>query len=318
MNPADCLKTRPKIVAVIGLGVSRLAYGEQICVDGCNTPWQEVWTVNFGGHFLRHDKLWVMDDLRAQAKRIESYGDMLRRHPAPIITSTAYPEYPQSVRFPIEAVVAALGDDFLNSTVAYAIAYALTTGVKELWLFGCDFHYPNQTRAEEGGQCAAYLLGLGRHFGMTFKLPQQTTLLGCYHGVIVGNSVRRPLYGYAKQPFIPEVQDVAQPGQSPRDGEDPGHDRVPAGAGPPHSQPEAGQRAADLDSGRGNLLRERGAGLESARLVLGGLPQDDARAPTAVGPPVAGGGSSPGADGDDPTSPAGTQKIETGSQADRG
>src|SRR3990167_7282242 len=318
MNPADCLKTRPKIVAIIGLGVSRLAYGEQICVDGCKTPWQEVWTVNFGGHFLRHDKLWVMDDLREQAKRIESYGDMLRRHPAPIITSTAYPEYPQSVRFPIEAVVAALGDDFLNSTVAYAIAYALTTGVKELWLFGCDFHYPNQTRAEEGGQCAAYLLGLGRHFGMTFKLPHQTTLLGCYHGVVVGNSVRRPLYGYAKQPFIPEVQDAAQPSQSPRDGKDTGDHGVPVAQGPPHGQPEAGRRADPVDPGRGDLLRERGASPESARLVLGGLSQDDAPASAGVGSPIAGGGSltAPGADGDEPTGQG--QETPAAGQVGRG
>jgi len=49
MHPADCLKTRPKTVALIGLGVSRLAYGEQVCLDGCKTNWDEIWTVNFGG-----------------------------------------------------------------------------------------------------------------------------------------------------------------------------------------------------------------------------------------------------------------------------
>ena len=288
MTPADCLKTRPKIVALVGLGASRLAYGEQVCAEGCKRMWDEVWGVNFGVSIYKHDKLWVMDDLRVQAERLPSYGDALRQHDRPIITSTPYPEFPMSVKFPLEETLTALGDDFLNSTVAYAIAYALTTGVKELWLYGCNFHYPNQTRAEEGGQCAAYLLGLGRHFGMTFRIPGGTTLLGAYHAILVGEGMRRPLYGYAKQPFIPEEKtDGAQSPRSSPDGKDRGDHGVPSSEGPPDRIVAPGPGTADLDTRRGDLLGERGGSQEPAGVVLGGLPKDDGGAPVPVGHPPA-------------------------------
>lgn len=205
MNPADCLKTRPQSVALVGLGASRMMLTEEMCGTKLETHFDETWTVNFGGKIYCHDKLWVMDDIRGQAKAMPAYGRFLQNHDKPIIVSTAYPEFPMAVEFPIKEVVEKLGDDFLNSTVAYAIAWAMVTGVKELTLYGCDFHYPNVTRREEGGQCAAYLLGLARHFGMKFRVPQNTTLLGAYHSQVVGNKCLRPLYGYAIQPFIPSV-----------------------------------------------------------------------------------------------------------------
>ena len=206
-DPADCLKTRPKTVALLGLGVSRSAFEDHVCC-GPNGPedFDEIWTVNYGHWIWRHDKAWVMDDLRGQAQRLPHYGRSLARHDVPIITSTVYPEFPMSVACPTKDIIEHLGDDWLNSTVAYALGYAMMTGVKDLYLYGCDFHYPNQTRAEEGGQNAAYLLGMARHFGMSYHLPPETTLLGAYHAKPVGEKMCRPLYGYAKQPFIPEEE----------------------------------------------------------------------------------------------------------------
>jgi len=215
-DPADCLKTRPERVALLGLGASRMAYGEHICATSCASTWDEVWTVNFGGRVYRHDKLWVFDDLRRQAQAMPAYGYFLATHDRPIITSTPYPEFPMSVRFPIEEVVQKIGDDFLNSTVAYAIAWAMVSGVKELWLYGCDFHYPNQDRKEEGGQCAAYLLGLARHFGMTFKLPNMSTLLAAYQAKPIKGQLVRPLYGYIQHPLLSADGDqpwAASPGE---------------------------------------------------------------------------------------------------------
>lgn len=295
MNPADCLKTRPKSVALMGLGTSHSALVEQVCGLGCKLPWEEVWAVNFGISVFRHDKLWVMDDLREQAARLPEYGDLLRRHDKPIITSASYPEYPMSVDYPLQEVVDKLGDDFLNSTVAYAVAWAMVTGVKELWLFGCDFHYPNQTRAEEGGQCCAYLLGLSRHFGMTFRIPPTTTLLGAYHAKPVQNedktwSLRRPLYGYAKQPYIPqEVLDAsagspqAAAGGSPQVAEDSRHDRPVPGDGDAPGPAVHQRGGVDLDSGRESLLRWRAGGAEPARVGDGRTGETHAGAPAVAG-----------------------------------
>lgn len=201
-SPSDWLATRPKKVAFLGLGASRMAYGEHICSTELSERFDQIWVVNFAMGIYRHDVVWLMDDMRVQATKMPGYGYAMTTHDKPIVTSTVYPEFPMAVRCPVEAIIQKIGDDFLNSTVAYGIAYAMTIGVEELWLYGMDFHYPNQDRREEGGQCAAYLLGLARHFGMTFKLPQQSTLLSCYQAQPVNGTLRRPLYGYAVQPTL--------------------------------------------------------------------------------------------------------------------
>jgi len=184
-------------------------YVDEICASSASIHFDEVWTVNFGGRIYRHDKLWLMDDMRGQAAAIPEYGVMMRRHDKPIITPAVYDEFPMAVRYPVEDVLEFLKDDFLNSTVAYAVAYAMMTGVKTMSLYGCDFYYPNVTRREEGGQCCAYLLGLAKGHGMQFRLPQTSTMLSAYQAKVVsdgngGRKVCRPLYGYLKQPHFTE------------------------------------------------------------------------------------------------------------------
>jgi len=114
-----------------------------------------------------------------------------------VLTSRAYPEFPTSVDYPIREVVAVVGDDVFQNTVGYAIGYALWVGVKELWLYGCDFTYADRHNADQGGQAAAYLIGYARgRFGTSIYIPRSSTLLAAHtieHG-------RRPLYGYAEQP----------------------------------------------------------------------------------------------------------------------
>jgi hypothetical protein len=253
VNPADWLTTRPQKVAFLGLGVSRMAYGEQLCATSMEERFDQVWVCNFGLGIYRHDAVWLMDDMRTQARTMPAYGYAMATHDKPIVTSTVYPEFPMAVRCPVEAIIAKIGDDFLNSTVAYAIAYAMTVGVKELSLYGCDFHYPSQERREEGGQCAAYLLGLARHFGMTFKLPQQTTLLSAYQAQMIDGQLRRPLYGFAVQPAALAADggppDATRHARAPLSADSGHHD----GAAPEgHAVPAAvrGGGPADLPPGR--------------------------------------------------------------------
>ncbi len=204
MTLQEMCETKPKSVTLLGLGISRMAWGDSLVQSALADRRDEVWVVNYGMAIFRHDKVFLMDDMRYQAERLPAYGKVMREHDRPIITSTPYPEFPMSVRYPIEEIVKQIGDDLLNNTVPYAIAYAMCSGVKDIWLYGCDYHYPNSTQREEGGQAAAYLLGMGRHFGMTFHLPEQTTFMGAYTAKNVDGQARRPLYGYIKQPFIPE------------------------------------------------------------------------------------------------------------------
>ena len=225
MRPEEALTTRPKRVALIGLGMSAGEYVTAVTASACGETFDEVWTVNAGLAIFRHDKAFVMDDLRVQAKAMPPYGYALATHDRPIITSQPYPEFPMSVRYPIEPVIEKIGDDFFANTVAYAMAYGILIGVKQLSLYGCDFWYPQQEAREEGGQNAAYLLGMARHFGMSFRLPQSTTLLSAHGAKLVNGRPTRTLYGYAVQPEFPPAPATKETSSEPDASQGP---RVPA------------------------------------------------------------------------------------------
>src|SRR5262245_34629563 len=141
----------PKRACIIALGTSALEYMQQMVGSELKMEFDQIWTVNMGCRIYRHDVLWVMDDLRRLAHDFPAYGQVLAQHDKPIITSEAYPEFPQAIRYPVEEVTDALGDDYLSNTVCFTVAWAMVSGVKDLWLFGCDFWYPNISVREEGG-----------------------------------------------------------------------------------------------------------------------------------------------------------------------
>jgi len=201
VDPKDCLDTRPERVAIVAHGESAYRFILDTVVLTGQPHWDEVWSVNFSANSIQHDKLFQMDDLRLSEQKYKGFRENLGKHNRPIITSTVYPEYPMSVRYPIGKVIHKIQDDFFYNTVCYAIGYALYIGVKELSLYGCDFHYRDKTIAEDGGQNAAYLIGVARGFGCMIKLPVTTTLLAMDQ-VRYGRGMEyaRQLYGYAKQP----------------------------------------------------------------------------------------------------------------------
>ena len=207
--------TEPKRVCIVALGGSsgdfvRQAMSTQLMAK----PYDEVWTLNRGFKGFPHDKLFALDDLRWLAKKDKAYGKMLMAHTKPIVTSTVYPEFPTAVAYPFEEVRQKLNDDiFAVNTVAYMVGYALLKGVKELSIFGADFFYPNGSTAESGGQAVAYLLGLGKFFGMEFKIPGSSTLL--YANTFTqmpGGTVGRPPYGFhRRKELTPEERGLPQP-----------------------------------------------------------------------------------------------------------
>ena len=153
----------PKNVAILGLGASRMSYSShsmRAVHDKGEQKWEEVWTINGGFEVYRHDMVFHMDDLRLTAERLPQYGEALKAHDRPIMTSTPYDEFPSSETYPIKEVVREIGNDFFPSTAVYAIAYAMVFGVKNLYIYGCDFHYKTSFEHEMGGQATTYLLGM--------------------------------------------------------------------------------------------------------------------------------------------------------------
>lgn len=182
--------TSPARVAILGLGPSLEAYVDVVKRLGARASLvDEVWGINAVADVIRCDRVFHMDDVRVQELRAAARPDSniaamlgwLKTHPGPIYTSVPHPDYPGTIAYPLEAVMNAVGGlAYFNSTAAYAVAYAVYLGVQKLYLFGCDFTYPNAHQAEKGRACVEFYLGLGRARGMEIGLPAATSLLdGC-------------------------------------------------------------------------------------------------------------------------------------------
>ena len=193
------LFTRPNRVAIVALGPSYKSFVGEIMGNRSMTGhFDEVWTLNRGFNAFTHDKLFVMDDLKWIEQHNKGYAKFLRNHDKPIITSTAYPNYPMAVEYPIVEVLDTIKDDvFAVNTVAYMVAYAIYIRVKEVYIYGADFVYPNGDTSEFGGQAVAYLCGMMRQFDMIHIIPGDSTLLYANKVKVQPNGKQaRDLYGY--------------------------------------------------------------------------------------------------------------------------
>lgn len=176
----------PEHVVILGLGPSLHTYLDQAKGVGARGKVaDEVWAINALGDVLQCDRVFHMDDVRIQEIRAAALPDSniahmltwLKKHPGPIYTSRAHPDYPGLVEFPLEDVVAATGQGYFNNTAAYAVAYAIYIGVKKISLYGCDYTYPNAHEAEKGRACLEFWLGYAAAKGIKLSMPKHTTLM---------------------------------------------------------------------------------------------------------------------------------------------
>lgn len=190
----------PERVAIVGLGPSLATYVDLTRrLGGRHALADETWVVNALGDVIEHDRVWHMDDVRVQevraaatpASNIAVMLRWLKAHPGPIYTSRLHPEYPGLVELPIEAMLNDLdGMAYFNSTVAWAVAYAIFIKVKSIFLFGIDFTYPNSQDAEKGRACVEFWLGVAMARGIETAVAETSSLTDMCVG--------RPLYGFGK------------------------------------------------------------------------------------------------------------------------
>lgn len=166
---------------------------------------EEVWTVNSLIDTVVGDRGFIMDDLKHIERTYPEWAAKLKHTKQSIITCKAYDDYPTSQAYPIEEVIQCVRDDLFNTTVAYMLGYVLylhsQDPIQTLYLFGCDFYYPNSQAQEAGAANVCYLLGIAKERGINFRIPQSSSLMDAHlvkqdeHG-----RVYRPLYGYDYNP----------------------------------------------------------------------------------------------------------------------
>lgn len=179
----------PEHVVLLGLGPSLEAYVDVAKRMGSRRAFaDEVWAINAAADVIQCDRVFHMDDVRVQEIRAAAAPDSniaamltwLKTHPGPVYTSIAHPDYPGLEAFPLQAVMNALGPEcpgYFNSTAAYAVAFAVAIGVKQITLFGFDFTYANSHQAEQGRACVEFWLGFAKARGIRIGLPNSTSLM---------------------------------------------------------------------------------------------------------------------------------------------
>ena len=175
-----------KHIAILGLGPSLDQYLEITKRQGGRSKFCDAtWAINALGDIFACDLVFHMDDIRIQeiraaaapASNIAAMVRWIKTSKVPVVTSRAHPDYPAMVEFPLEDVLNHLGHDYFNNTAAYAVAFAIHTGVTQISLFGMDYTYPNAHDAERGRACVEFWLGQAHARGIKINLPKTTTLM---------------------------------------------------------------------------------------------------------------------------------------------
>jgi hypothetical protein len=149
-----------KSVAIIGLGVSQVDFA--IGLENSST-WDEIWCINSAGLVYPADRIFALDpasrffDSDDAGKQTNAMIKLMSESDVPIYTCEEDPRIKNPVRYPVEDVCNATKCAYMNTTVAFAIAYALYNKVGRIDLFGIDFSYKeNMHFAEAGRACVEF------------------------------------------------------------------------------------------------------------------------------------------------------------------
>ena len=179
-------KLRGKHVSILGMGPSIDDFTDFAKrFGGSHSFCDEVWGINNVGGVFQCDRVFHMDDVRVQERRAEAQpksniANMLkwmRGHSGPIYTSHVDPGYPGLVPYPVQDVIQDLGMVYFNSTVAWAVAFAIHARVGVISLFGLDFSYQHSHKAERGRACVEFWLAAARARGIKINVSANTSLL---------------------------------------------------------------------------------------------------------------------------------------------
>jgi len=149
-----------KTVAIIGLGVSQVDFA--IGLEN-SREWDEIWCINSAGLVYPADRIFALDpasrffDSDDAGKQTNAMIKLMSESDVPIYTCEEDPRIRNPIRYPVEEVCNATKCAYMNTTVAFAIAYALYNKVGRIDLFGIDFSYKqNMHFAEAGRACVEF------------------------------------------------------------------------------------------------------------------------------------------------------------------
>ena len=170
-----------KSIAIVGLGNS---FSEYILAKIRSEKFDEVWAINSMSGVIYHDKCFMMDppsrflDTPNAGKQTNIMADRLRKKiNIPIFSCTLDKRCPDVVEFPLQEVLQKTGYAYLNNTVAYSLAYAISQKVSDLHLYGIDFTHKAVNFAEAGRACCEFWLAIAISKGIKVNIAHNSSLL---------------------------------------------------------------------------------------------------------------------------------------------
>ena len=170
-----------KSIAIVGLGNS---FSEYILAKIRSEKFDEVWAINSMSGVIYHDKCFMMDppsrflDTPNAGKQTNIMADRLKaKLDIPIFSCTLDKRCPDVVEFPLQEVIQKTGYAYLNNTVAYSFAYAISQKVSELHLYGIDFTHKAINFAEAGRACCEFWLAIAISKGIKVNIAHNSSLL---------------------------------------------------------------------------------------------------------------------------------------------
>ena len=168
-------------VAIVGLGNS---FSEYILAKIRSEKFDEVWAINSMSGVIYHDKCFMMDppsrflDTPNAGKQTNIMSDRLKQKiNIPIFSCTLDKRCPDVVEFPLQEVIQKTGYAYLNNTVDYSLAYAISQKVTDLHLYGIDFTHKAINFAEAGRACCEFWLAVAISKGTKVNIAHNSSLL---------------------------------------------------------------------------------------------------------------------------------------------
>ena len=102
----------------------------------------------------------------------------------PLYTQEAYPEIPNATAYPIEDVIAVIGDYF-NSSISYMLGLAILEKAARIGIWGVDMAGDDEFGYQRPN--TEYMIGFAKGMGIDVVVPEESSLLtfgvdgGCKH-----------------------------------------------------------------------------------------------------------------------------------------
>lgn len=162
-------------ILILGMGPSREQARPDEYTETWGLPWSKEW------HICH--RLFEMHDWRLVQNIFHRPGDYSNRLKS--ITGTLYmrdarPEFPASVRFPLESIQRTVfgkiaADDYLCSSVAYMLALAIHLRPDRIAVYGVDVR--GKDRFTHQRPNLEFLLGVAAGRGINIDVPDESELL---------------------------------------------------------------------------------------------------------------------------------------------